>query len=285
MLLSQIRQVMILETLLQWWPLILVLTGLEILVYVYTAKEPEPKVKYDVFSMLIVFLVVVCSIGAYAFTAAGIMERICWIVASNNRTVELPSQSVEVDESVKKVVISAPQGSLTVRRNSNQALTAFGYATVNVAGEEEIDVLLKQCRLTTQQEGEILFVQVLSVPWQGDTKPGVREIRRTLLVPSGIDVEINGSHFNLDLDSLAVQENWLIKGNGSVNITLADPADLFVDAQVRDLSQLKGNANWEVEEITSPGDSAHYHGHIKWGEGHKQLKLLLKNGQITLNII
>lgn len=284
---SQVRQVLILKTLLQWWPLILAVLGLEILVYLYTAKEPEPKVKYDTFSMFLIFVVVLGSIGAYAITATGIMERIYWTVTSNIMTVELPAQNVKVDENVKKIVVSAPRGSFTVRKNSTQAFTSFGQATVNVVGDEEIDFLLRQCQPITYQAGDTLFVQFLSVPWQGDTKPGIREIHRTLLVPPQAEVEINGSQLNLELDCQAVQQDWFIKGNGLIDITLAASADLAVEAQVRDLSQLSGNAAWEVEETSASAtnDDVYYLGRMKWGDGQNKLKIILSSGQISLNVI
>ena len=51
-----------------------------------------------------------------------------------------------------------------MRRNSGQALTALAVPLL-MAEEEKNRVLFKQCRLTTQQEGDT-FVRVLS-PLQG----------------------------------------------------------------------------------------------------------------------
>ena len=43
LLAAQLKQKDILDMLLTWWPLVLVLIGGEILVFVYTAKEPDPR--------------------------------------------------------------------------------------------------------------------------------------------------------------------------------------------------------------------------------------------------
>lgn len=286
MLFSLVRGLLLLETFLKWWPLVLVLLGLEILVYLYTAKEPEPKVKYDTFSMFVIFLVLFASIGAYALTATGLFARLCWTVASSAVTVDLPYDSIVVDDNVKKIVVSVPPGSFTVRRNSARTLASFGQATVNVADEKEIADLLAQCRIVTRREGDTLFVQFLHLPWQGSNRPGIREIRRTLLVPSLVDVEINGSYFNLDLDGRDVRQDWLIKGDGHINITLIAPTDLAVEAQVRDFSQLSGNVNWEVEEKSPPHtDLPYYCGRLKWGEGQSKLNIILGGGQVILNVV
>jgi hypothetical protein len=72
MLAAQFKQVAVLDMLLTWWPLILVLIGGEVLWHVYTSKEQEPKVKYDVFSIFIIIIMLFSGVGMSALTATGV---------------------------------------------------------------------------------------------------------------------------------------------------------------------------------------------------------------------
>ena len=54
MLYSQIAGVQSLGLILKWWPIILVLLGVEILVYIFLSKQEQPKVKFDIFSIFII---------------------------------------------------------------------------------------------------------------------------------------------------------------------------------------------------------------------------------------
>lgn len=288
MLAAQFKQVTILDMLLTWWPLILVLIGVEILVQVYTAREEQPKIKYDAFSMLIIFIMVFFSIGMYALTSTGVIERITWIVESSIVRADIPSQRISVDEGLKRIVISAPRGRLDVKKSSTSEVVVFGEAVVNAANNEEAIALAEQNMAITRREGDTLFVQLLSTTWSGDFKPGIREIRHFLLLPTGIEVEINSpGYFNLDIDGEAFGRNWLIKGRGSVNITAARSSDLAIDAQVRGMGNFGGNANWEIEEkpnLHIDGGPA-YEGHLKWGEGTNRVNIILDGGEIVVNEI
>ena len=113
---AQFKQVAILDMLLTWWPVILVLIGAEILVQAYTAREEQPKIKYDAFSILIIFIMVFFSIGMYAFTSSGVMEGIAWMVESSHVPADIPSQRISVDEGLEKVVVSAPRDRLEVKK-------------------------------------------------------------------------------------------------------------------------------------------------------------------------
>jgi heme/copper-type cytochrome/quinol oxidase subunit 4 len=52
----------------RWWPVILIVLGLEILIYLSLSREEQPRVKFDGFSIFIVVFIIVISTGAYAFT-------------------------------------------------------------------------------------------------------------------------------------------------------------------------------------------------------------------------
>jgi hypothetical protein len=288
MLAAQFKQVSIIDTLLTWWPLILVLIGGEILMNVYTSKEQEPKVKYDGFSIFIIMVIVFFSIGMYALTATGVIEGISWMVESSIMSVEVPSQRIELDDGIKKVVISAPRGRLDVKKSSTSEVVIFGEVVVNAANKEEAKDLAEQNMAITRREGDTLFVQLLPITWSGDFKPGIREIKHTLLLPPHINVEVNSSgYFNLDIDGGAIGENWLIKGNGNAAITVSKGADLAIDAQVNSPEHLGGNASWEVEEkaVLHANGEPIYQGHLKWGEGSRKISFILDGGEVLVNEI
>ncbi len=65
LLLGQIKAIQSVYLILTWWPIVLIILGIEILVHIYLSKEEDPKVKYDVFSMIIISVLIVFSLGAY----------------------------------------------------------------------------------------------------------------------------------------------------------------------------------------------------------------------------
>ena len=288
LLAAQLKQKDILDMLLTWWPLVLVLIGGEILVFVYTAKEPDPKVKYDVFSMFVVLVILFCSIGAYALTATGAVEKISWIADSRVITVEMPVQRITVDETVKKIVVSASDGKLNIKKSSTAEVVSFGQAAINAADRQEAEDLIKQNQTYIHREGDTLFLEYISPDRQGNYRPYVTSLRHTLLLPAGIDVEIRGSgYFQLDIESQTIDQNWFIKGTGEIDVTVDASTELAIDVLIKDSYQLRGNVNWTVKEILDApaGGNPLYQGHLKWGEGGGKLKVILEWGKITVNEI
>jgi len=288
MLAAQFKQAVIFDMLITWWPLILVLIGAEILVHVYTAKEPEPKVKYDGFSIFIIMVIVFFSIGIYAVTATGVLERISWMVQSSSFPVEIPAERIDMGENVEKIVISAPAGNLDIRKSGDGEVIHFGEAIVKAADTDEAKMLTERNRAVTHLEGNTLFVRFLSDTWPGDFKPGIREIRHTILLPTDLDVEIGGpTYFNLNIDGEALQRDWLIKGRGRINVTVNKGSDLVIDAQVGTSDWLGGNVNWEIEEITAYNENGTkgFKGYLRWGEGNSKVSIIIDGGEIQVSEI
>jgi|LSQX01.2.fsa_nt_gb hypothetical protein len=70
MLVSQLKGVSAFAMILRWWPVILIMLGVEILIYILLSRQEQPKVKFDVFSILIVVFIMIFSIGAYSISGA-----------------------------------------------------------------------------------------------------------------------------------------------------------------------------------------------------------------------
>src|SRR5690625_7952784 len=73
LLLSQFFQVKVTTIFLTWWPVILIVLGLELLVYLFLSKQENPVIKYDflsvvfvgficMFAIVIILLLTICII-------------------------------------------------------------------------------------------------------------------------------------------------------------------------------------------------------------------------------
>lgn len=74
---AQINKLSAVELSIKFWPMILILLGGEILWYSYKTKDEENiKIRYDVFSVFIVMLILSINIAIYGFIETGIMDLI-----------------------------------------------------------------------------------------------------------------------------------------------------------------------------------------------------------------
>lgn len=262
----------------------LVLIGGEILWYVYVSKGQDTKVKYDAFSIFLVMIIVFFSIGMYALTATGVVDEMTWRMKSSIMTVDVQPRGFPIDEGVERIVVYAPGGRLDIKKGVDSEIMVFGRAVVNAVDVEEAGALIEENPVTVQRSGNILFVQFPSDIRPGGPGPSIRELRYTLLLPTDRAVEISGDYFYIDVDADALGKAWLLKGNGTLNTVVTKDADLFLEAWVYNTGQLKGNVNWEIEElaISPEGRTTTYKGYLKWGEGINKADIFIDSGEITV---
>lgn len=84
LLYAQISLIPAMEIVIKWWPIILFLLGAEVLIYTALSKQDSPKVKYDLFSIFIILLIVLTGVGMYGLTEAGVIPRLNRIVVAQN---------------------------------------------------------------------------------------------------------------------------------------------------------------------------------------------------------
>lgn len=74
----------------KFWPAILILLGVEILWFIYDNKEDENNIilRYDVFSMLIVTVILIVNLGLYGLKETGILDYVKLRVSDENMKYE-----------------------------------------------------------------------------------------------------------------------------------------------------------------------------------------------------
>lgn len=279
------------DLMIKWWPVIFFLLGAEILIYTSLAKEEHPKVKYDIFSIFIVFVLVFTGIGIYGLTETGVLQRVNMMITAQDYVLEMPMEKMEVAGSVSKLVVNTPlQSGLIIRTGSDKDISAFGTAYVTADTKDTAEEMISEKRMTTQQIGDTLYVS-FNQPISGNDFNYSSRIREyTLIIPDSIEVEITGdNHLELMIDNLAA--NWLIDTNSSVEIRVDSEADLAIHSVVRYADHLRGNVDWITNEKEQNADGQNYEyreegieGEIIFGEGKKTLKII-SDSAVTVNNI
>lgn len=76
MLISQINGSSAVELFIKFWPTILIFLGLEVLFFSYKNHTGNTKIKYDIFSIFIVIIILMVNMAIYGLMETGIMDLI-----------------------------------------------------------------------------------------------------------------------------------------------------------------------------------------------------------------
>ena len=106
-----------------WWPLLLVVLGIEILVYLFLSRQEKPVLKYDFLSIFFVGVIGTAGIVFAILSTTGIMGKVEEVMAREERSFELPAFSYQIDDSIKRVVVRTVGHQMTVESTEEKEVS------------------------------------------------------------------------------------------------------------------------------------------------------------------
>ncbi|ATW26499.1 hypothetical protein [Candidatus Formimonas warabiya] len=271
LLFAQINQVKVLNQIMKWWPAVLLLLGGEVLWYAYRGKEESPKVKYDVFSIFIIFIIVSISMVIYGLSEIGLVSQFQKMVSAQNFT-QVSDQTISLDNSIKKIVVESVQDSMDVRFTKEKMIRVRSTADVTADNRGTAAEILGDSQVKALKSGDTLYLSFNSVSAGSDLGYHARIIQHTLLIPEDRAWEIhNQSSLKLYADYLS--SDCVIDGSGDTEIRLGKEADVKVEVSSEEPLRLGGNVKWTVSGEEN-GEQGPFRGTYVWGAGMRHLNVI-----------
>jgi hypothetical protein len=193
---SQWRGLEALDTFLKWWPMIFVLLGLELLIYLAVSRLTNPVVKYDIFSMFFVGFICMVCMGFVVLTSTGLMQEIRSEINSVDRTEDIPGIEEQLQPQVKKVVVQNNNGSeilVDQSQASEQSVHVFGsYRYTSSEGENQLKLL--DSVVSVRTIGDTMYVNIEQPPQRNGLHSSYPYMNVTVVIPEGLTTEISGNH-------------------------------------------------------------------------------------------
>lgn len=224
----------------RWWPLLLVVLGIEVLVYTYFKKSEDGRVRYDIFSIFIILFLVLSGVGLKTAQEAGVAGWIQERLRLSNYTMVLPEIQVQIPAQVQKIVLSAERNSrLEIRSTAIETVAAGGNVTVRAKSEEEARQMAEQAlKVNTREAGNTLFINL----------SGGHNIKISL--PSRLELEVNAPGQEVALTADQVMGSCVIIAGSHSEVLLPVGADLSIMAVNDAPGMIRGNLAWTTDTLT-----------------------------------
>ncbi|MFD2446615.1 hypothetical protein ACFSO7_21990 [Bacillus sp. CGMCC 1.16607] len=249
LLFSQFFNLKLYKMMIAWWPAILVVLGIEILVFLFFNKHEKPFLKYDFLSIFFVGVIGMIGIGFVLLSSTGLMEKVTDVMESQEQTMELPPFIQKVDAEIKRIVVKTEQYPITIEATPNKEVSMFGtYRTVMRENEK----LINQSTdfLHVQQNGDTLYIEMKDLPSQTGPFDYYATVSATLLVPSNVKLEVIGRNNNIRLQPRTLLSDWSIENASEVSLHVEEDDDLTVKAE--SVQQIIGQEGlWKITEQKS----------------------------------
>jgi hypothetical protein len=236
---------------LDWWPLTLVLLGLEVILYTYLRRTE--RLNYDLMSMAIIFVIGIGGFGLYALQSVGAVKAAQRVLTQSVYEVELNGEALPNNSAIRKVVIDNPGNvRLTIHNVKDMPGKITGHLQVRATSREEAELQRTFDIATVTEQGDQLFIH-FKRPVSASTfgSSGGRHEDVAMFIPSAWSVEVQNEYEPLSIRTLDTEGNWTVHSGGKVDVTLAGQGAVAVEARTQGERNLSGNVQWAVEPLLS----------------------------------
>lgn len=232
------------DVLMAWWPVLLVVLGVEILVYLFLSRQEQPILKYDFLSIFFVGLIGTTGIIFAVLSSAGVMGKVEEVMAKEVRSYDLPAFSYKTDDSIKRVVVRSVGYDMTVEATEDKAVSMFGTYRVETAKKT---ALLKNADdiVTANQKGDTLYLNFKMLPDEMGPFNSQGIVAATILVPNDVKLEVVGNNDSLSLKPRTLVNDWNIESSSAVTVDVMKNSNMTVKTVGAD--QLSGK-EWKITE-------------------------------------
>lgn len=244
---SQFLAIDLTKIMMSWWPLILIVLGLEILLYLFFNRKEKPLLKYDFLSIIFVGIIGMTGILFAALSTTGLLDLAEEAIGQEKQTYDLPGFTEEIDDSVKRVVVNTMDYPLTVESTPDHTVSMFG--TYSAWTKDKRTILSKaDDYLSSQKRGDTLYLTVKPLPFShGRFINNYTDMQGTLLIPENVKLEIIGAGNRMIIKPRMLKSDWSIDNASEIDLHLENGSDITVAAfGAQDL--VSDSGEWTVTE-------------------------------------
>ncbi|MED5103245.1 hypothetical protein P9858_24300 [Niallia circulans] len=242
-----------------WWPIILVILGIEILLYLFSSKQEKPYLSFDLFSIIIVGIIGSAGIAMVFLQSSGIMDMVEQGLKREEVTSDLPEFNYAMKDDIKRIVIESDnqQNPITIEGTNDDVLSLFG--TYRAVQSKKKDVLKPEDYLLVSQKGDTLFIRLKQLPYRvSEFYKDYASMNTTILVPTSKKLDIVDLQNDITVNPRDLKNNWTINNVPQIDLILDETKNVKVSVDDT-LINNREQEDWEfpnkeekhVEEITT----------------------------------
>jgi len=279
LLLGQFNKMAVVDLSLKWWPLLFILLGIEVLLQNHFNKDENRKIKYDIFSIIIILLIVLTGLGLQTFSQLGLVERARTEISSHSFAVQ-NTVDIPLEAGIEKIVLAAGHNQIDIHSSTGNSIIAN--SNLQVRAQSQLEA--QESARPYQQISQLRVANTLYIELQPNhTSGSVVNSDFSLIIPEQVSVEIDGADNSLNINLASIQNDWEINGSGACNIQLPGAADLTVNAWLNNEKAIQGNLAWNKTKLGPDANKQPDNPEAR--DNQVQAQSRLGNGSHKMNIL
>src|SRR5690606_26863069 len=225
-----------------WWSIILIVLGIEILVYLIRSKEEQPILKYDIFSIFFVTIIGFVGVGFTTIHATGIFDKVYAWTKHEVKTLHLPTYETKLDGAIPRIVINSRSVPLSFETSAADDISVFGtYEPAMIKGKAPIEKVNDY--LFVKTKADTLYVTFKKLPETFAPFYTHQQWDATVVIPDDVKVEVKTDYQTIDVYAKTLKNDWTIEHASDVNVKLGNKVDVKLLAE--HIDEFKKNDGWK----------------------------------------
>lgn len=230
-----------------WWPLIFIILGTEILVYLGLNKKTGSPLKYDLLSIFLVGILGFAGVAMTALDSIGLLEKIERAVAAEFKTEDLPVFNEPVKD-IERIVIETTNP-IHIESTRERKVVAFGTVRTK-AGKDRKTIDQAEEYIQTQKTGDTLYIKLKELPYNQYEYPGQLDVM--FLVPYDVKLEVMGNQQEITLRTRTLMSDWHVNEASKLQVVTSPRNNLTIVAE--NISEVNSeDPSWEMESVREEG--------------------------------
>ncbi|MGE6259853.1 LiaF transmembrane domain-containing protein [Heyndrickxia sporothermodurans] len=246
-----------------WWPVLLIVLGIEILLSLYFSKQEKPMLKYDFLSIIFVGIIGAVGIGLTIVTTTGVLDKVTTSIKAVQKTVDLPSFEKAIGENIKRIVVESGRYPIRIEGTSEKNVSIFGTYQGDIASKQD-KLKSYEDYLMVKEKGDTLYIKIKDLPDPHQPLMNQMNMNSTLLIPSNLKLEVTGDNNEITLKLRSLANHWSIDSANTVNVAFEDQANVSIHTE--DVSEMTGIAHADQHKKKSSD--------YRFGSGKYQLDFI-----------
>ncbi|MEK5038333.1 hypothetical protein [Sporosarcina sp. FSL K6-3457] len=282
--LTQIKGAKMFEPFLVWWPIILIVLGIEIILYLFLSKQENPVVKYDFISILFVGLLGTIGIGFTVLTSTGLLTELQTLVVAEDTSFNLPSIEEKLPDNITRIVLETSDHEVEIEGSDVNQLAIFGTYRAQVNPKSKPLIVDKDNYTLTKIVGDTMYVTIKATPRHSGPFSTYMTVEPTIIVPNSVRLEVRGKRNTVALYPGSLANHWIVDGPSYVTMHVGKNNDVLLSATSRNNLQ-NGNVTWDSIETAKQGEDDKLNkGTLKIGNGTYHLDIL-NSELVSVNLV
>ncbi|GAA0382899.1 LiaF transmembrane domain-containing protein [Bacillus horti] len=281
LLLNQWMNISFSSLLFTWWPLLLILLGVEILVYLKKLKnDEESRIGYDIISIIIIVMFTFASLFIYSIKETGLLQYLQEEVLSDGYHISLSPETISDLTDVDYIIITGQARHVNVAyKENNTGQVSVRSDWRHVTGQNYEDAQQKVDQLIQmRKEDSSLYISLHELSNHSNFSNNLIGYFDVEL-PSDIEAEVILKHANLSLDIEQLEEKLSVQNDyGTTTAWLSPQVNLNILARALD-GYIQPSELWN--SINEDQTKAERTSEV---ESNATLDMITKQGNVQLRV-